>query len=177
MADAVAPIVVVMGVAGSGKTTVGRGLADALGLPFLDADDFHDAVSLALMRAGKPLGDAQREPWLDRLAGELRGRRAAHTGAVLACSALTDVYRRRLTAGLGGVSFVLLTGAPELIGRRLAARTGHFAGATLLPSQLATLEAPSDAVVVDVAPPVAKVIGSALAGLADRGVTAPGDAA
>ncbi len=165
------PLVVVMGVAGAGKTTVGRGLAEALGVPFLDADDFHDAASVARMRAGEPLGDAEREPWLDRLGRELR-RRAADTGAVLACSALTDAYRRRLTAGLGEVAFVLLTGSPEVIRRRLAARTGHFAGPALLPSQLATLQVPRGAVVLDVAPPVDEVVRAAIAGLARRGVTA-----
>lgn len=142
-------IVVVMGVTGVGKSTVGRLIAGALQIPFLDADDFHDDAAKAKMRAGVPLTDADRKPWLDRLDHALHDHSA--TGAVLACSALTDEYRQRLTAGLTGVRFVLLTGDPELIRERIAARHGHFAGSDLLPSQLATLEPPADAITVDIA--------------------------
>lgn len=152
--------VVVMGVTGVGKTTIGRMIADALRLPFLDADDFHDAAAKAKMHAGIPLTDAERRPWLDRL------NRALHdheqTGAVLACSALTDEYRQQITAGLVGVRFVLLTGDPALIRDRIAARHGHFAGTALLASQLDTLDAPPDAIIVDVAPPPAVVTQHAL---------------
>jgi gluconokinase len=137
-----------MGVTGVGKTTIGRRLAAALGVPFLDADDFHDAAAKAKMHAGIPLTDADRAPWLDRL------NRALHdhvgTGAVLACSALTAAYRRRLTAGLTGVKYVVLTGDPALLRARIDARHGHFAGADLLPSQLDTLDPPPDALTVDV---------------------------
>jgi len=146
------PIVVVMGVTGVGKSTVGRLIADAVRVPFLDADDFHSDAAKAQMHEGIPLTDAERQPWLDRLNHALREHTA--TGAVLACSALTDDYRARLTAGVGHVRFLLLTGDPELIRQRIAARLGHFAGTDLLPSQLDTLEVPADAVTanVDAAP-------------------------
>ncbi len=156
-------IVVVMGVTGVGKSTVGRLIADALQVPYLDADDFHDDAAKAKMHAAIPLTDADRRPWLDRLNHALHEHSA--TGAVLACSALTDEYRQRLTAGLTGVRFVLLTGDPELIRERIAARRGHYAGTALLPSQLETLHAPPDAIVVDVAPPPDVVAQDALDGL------------
>ena len=142
------PIIVVMGVTGVGKTTIGRLVADGLHIPFLDADDFHSDAATAQMHEGIPLTDAERVPWLDRLNRALHEHAA--TGAVLACSALTDDYRARLTAGLEQVRFLLLTGDPELIRQRIAARIGHFAGPDLLPSQLDTLETPADAVTVNV---------------------------
>jgi gluconokinase len=164
-------IVVVMGVTGVGKSTVGRLIADALHLPFLDADDFHDAASKEKMHTGIPLTDADRTPWLDRLNRALHDH--ASTGGVLACSALTGDHRQRLTAGLTGVRFVLLTGDPELIRERIADRQGHFAGTALLPSQFDTLHAPSDAILVDVAPPpevVARHALDALRASSDGGI-------
>jgi gluconokinase len=142
------PTIVVMGVTGVGKTTIGRLLADALRLPFLDGDDFHTDDAKARMHEGIPLTDADREPWLDRLNRMLHEHE--RSGVVLACSALTDSYRRRLTSGLSGVQFVLLTGEPELIYQRVVTRHGHYAGATLLPSQLAMLEPPPDAITIDI---------------------------
>ena len=139
---------VVMGVTGVGKTTVGRLLADALDLPFLDADAFHTEDAKAKMHAGIPLTDTDRAPWLARINQVLREH--ADTGAVLACSALTDDSRRRLTEGVPDVRFVWLTGDPALLEARIDARQGHFAGSGLLPSQLATLVPPSDAITVDV---------------------------
>src|SRR4051812_1309919 len=112
------PIVIVMGVTGVGKTTIGRLVAGALDVPFLDADDFHSDAAKAQMHEGIPLTDDERAPWLDRLNHALREHAA--TGAVLACSALTDDYRARLTAGLDQVRFLLLTGDPELIRQRIA---------------------------------------------------------
>jgi gluconokinase len=144
----VQPIIVVMGVTGVGKTTIGRLVSDALHVPFLDADDFHSDIAKTQMHEGIPLTDVERAPWLDRMNHALHEHAA--TGAVLACSALTDDYRARLTAGLEHVRFLLLTGDPELIRQRIAARIGHFAGPNLLPSQLDTLEVPADAVTVDV---------------------------
>jgi gluconokinase len=146
----VSRIVVFMGVTGAGKTTIGRLVAEQIGVPFLDADDFHDAESVALMRSGHPLDTAHRKPWLDRVNAALRAERG---GAVLACSALTGEYRTRLTRRLDDVTFVVLTGDADLIGARLAARRGHFARADLLPSQLATLKPPPDAIVEDVRDP------------------------
>lgn len=127
---------VVMGAAGSGKTTVGRELSARTGWPFLDGDDFHTPEARRRMARGEALTDADRWPWLERLRAELGTRPAA----VLACSALRRVYRDRLRGP--GVRFLFLR-VPELLLReRLAARTGHYAGPDLLPSQLATLEPP-----------------------------------
>jgi carbohydrate kinase (thermoresistant glucokinase family) len=137
-----------MGVTGVGKTTIGRLLAAALALPFLDADDFHRDEAKKKMHAGIPLTDADRAPWLDRLNRALREH--SSTGAVLACSALTDAYREQLGAGLDHLRFVWLTGDPDVIRSRIDARHGHYAGSDLLPSQLATLEPPRGAVTVDV---------------------------
>ncbi len=149
-------VVVVMGVTGAGKSTVGRLVAGSLGVPFLDADDFHDAASVERMRAGEALRSADRLPWIDRVNEALR---TAHAGqdVVLACSALTPELRARLARGLDDVVFVALTGDPALIRDRLAARRRHFAGAELLPSQLATLELPTGAITVDVTPEPAAV--------------------
>jgi gluconokinase len=146
-------IVVVMGVSGSGKTAVGQVLASELGWPFFDADDFHPPANVAKMAAGLPLDDADRWPWLDRLASEMGEILARGGDAVLACSALRQAYRDRLASRArtpGDVRFVHLTGDFDTIAARLAARQHRFMPATLLASQFATLEAPFDAIVVDV---------------------------
>ncbi len=142
------PLVVVMGVAGSGKTTIGRRLAAVLGVPFVEGDDFHDPENLERMARGEPLTDEMRKPWLDRLNRELHRHTA--TGVVLACSALTEEARRRLTAGLDNVRFVVLLGEREVLRERLAQRKGHFFDPDLLDSQLATLEIPEDGIVVPI---------------------------
>jgi gluconokinase len=157
------PLLVVMGVAGSGKTTIGIRLAAALGVPFVEGDDFHDPANVERMRRGEPLTDALRVPWLDRLNRELHRRRA--TGVVLACSALTAASRRRLTAGLRDVRFVVLTGDAELLRERLTQRRGHFFDPDLLESQLATLEIPDDGIVVSIDGTPAEVTERALARL------------
>jgi gluconokinase len=146
-------ILVVMGVCGCGKTTVGRALAEANGWPFLDADDFHPEANVAKMAAGTPLTDADRWPWLDRLADELRAILGRGGHAVLACSALKAAYRERL-ARAGDVRFVHLRGDFDTIAARLAARRHRYMPATLLASQFATLEPPADALDVDVRLPV-----------------------
>jgi gluconokinase len=146
-------IVVLMGVAGTGKTTVGRRLAHALGWRFRDADAFHPAANVAKMRRGEPLTDADREPWLDALARLVADEHHAGRNLVLACSALRRAYRERLARGVPGVLWVHLTGDPALLRERLRRRRGHFAGTDLLPSQLETLEPPADALAVDVAAP------------------------
>jgi gluconokinase len=147
-------IVVLMGVCGCGKTTTGRALAGEMGWPFLDADDFHPEGNVAKMRAGIPLTDDDRWPWLDRLASELAAINAGGAHAVLACSALRQAYRDRL-ARAGDVRFVHLHGDRATLASRLAARPGHYMPASLLDSQLATLEAPAGAPVVDIRLPVA----------------------
>jgi gluconokinase len=141
-------IVVVMGVTGAGKTTVGRLLARALGCEFLDADDYHPAANVAKMRAGEPLTDEDRAPWLARLNELLQARAAG--GAVLACSALKQRYRDRLLAGVPEGRLVYLRGTKALIAARLEARRGHYMNPALLDSQFAALEEPADAIVADI---------------------------
>ena len=160
------PRVLVMGVTGAGKSTVGRLVADALGVPFLDADDFHDDDAIARMRAGVPLTEEERRPWLERLNRALRDH--AGSGFVLACSALTAASRAWLTDGVDGVRYVLLTADPETIEQRVARRSGHFAGPGLVPSQFSTLEPPPGAIVVDVRASPEEVAATALTGLTRR---------
>ena len=131
-----------MGVAGCGKTTVGRALADALGLTFHDADDFHPEANVAKMRSGTPLTDADRWPWLETLSGLLR------EPVVLACSALKESYRTRLSLG-GSPVFVYLRITPETATARLQARADHFMPSSLIKSQFETLEEPDSAIVLD----------------------------
>jgi gluconokinase len=145
-------IIVLMGVSGSGKTTVGTLLAQQLGWPFLDADDYHPPANVEKMRGGTPLTDEDRWPWLDRLNTLLREQQAVGRNAVLGCSALKQKYRDRLTTGLEDVRWVHLKGSFELIESRLKARRGHYMPATLLRSQFATLEEPGEAVVADISP-------------------------
>ncbi|MFG2981983.1 gluconokinase [Streptomyces sp. NPDC048258] len=132
-------VIVVMGVAGTGKTTVGRLLAEALTLPYAEGDFYHPAANVAKMSAGIPLDDADRWPWLDAVGDWIRGR-AGLGGGVVSASALKRVYRDRLRAAAPRAVFVHLTGERPLIERRMAERTGHFMPATLLDSQFATLE-------------------------------------
>jgi gluconokinase len=135
--------VVVMGVSGSGKSTLGKLLADSLGCPFLEGDEFHDAAAVEKMRAGYALDDADRWPWLDRLGRALGDAAAANGCAVAACSALRRTYRDRLAAASGGrTRFVLLDNDRDELARRLSHRPGHYMPASLLDSQLDTLERP-----------------------------------
>lgn len=146
-------IVLVMGVSGCGKSTVGRRLADRLGAVFLEADEFHPPANVAKMRDGVPLTDEDRWPWLDALAAAIDAA-AADGDVVVACSALRRTYRERLLGRhRDGARIVHLHGSPELIAERLRARTGHYMPPSLLPTQIATLEAPDDALVVDIAQP------------------------
>jgi gluconokinase len=131
-----APIVV-MGVSGSGKSTVGAALAQRLRVPFADADDFHPPANIAKMTAGHALDDDDRRPWLDSIGEWL----AAHAdGGVMSCSALKRIYRDQLREHCADVDFLHLAGTPEVIGRRQASRPGHFMPASLLASQFQTLE-------------------------------------
>jgi gluconokinase len=139
-------IVVVMGVTGSGKTTIGRLLAARLGCGFIDGDDFHPPENVAKMAAGTALSDADRWPWLERLNRELAG----HADAVLACSALRASYRAVLSKGLQDCRFVHLRGGIDLIRARLEERRHRYMPASLLESQFATLEPPEDAIEVDI---------------------------
>ncbi len=146
-------IVVLMGVSGSGKTTVGRVLAESLGWRFLDADDYHPPENVAKMHAGIPLTDADRRPWLAALERLIEEARERGESLVLACSALKHEYRDYLRDGAKDVVYVYLEGSEALIAERLARRTGHFMDPHLLHSQFATLEPPAQAVRVDITPP------------------------
>jgi gluconokinase len=143
-------IVLVMGVAGVGKTTIGEPLARALGWRFLDADDYHPPENVAKMKAGIPLQDADRWPWLGRLNRELKDL----DNAVLACSALKESYRERLAQGIPDFTVVYLHGSAALIRARLESRQHRYMPAGLLDSQLATLEPPARAIAIDVAAPL-----------------------
>ena len=132
-----APLVVAMGVSGSGKSTVGAALAQRLRVPFADADDFHPPANIEKMTAGHALNDDDRRPWLDSIGEWL----AAHPdGGVMSCSALKHVYRDQLREHCPDVQFLHLAGTPDVIGRRQASRPGHFMPASLLASQFETLE-------------------------------------
>ena len=135
-----------MGVSGSGKSTVGALLAQRLGVEFLDADEFHPPENVVKMAAGLPLDDADRRPWLERLNAELRKRK----GAVLACSALKESYRKILAQGID-CRFAHLRGSIELIRSRMQERKHRYMPASLLESQFAALEAPARAIEVDIA--------------------------
>ena len=157
--------VVVMGVSGCGKTAVGSRLAQRLGARFIDADDLHPPANVEKMRAGIPLDDADRAPWLRLLNARLREVTAAGEPVVLACSALKQRYRDTLAAGVPGLRFVHLAGSRELIAARLAARQHRYMPTTLLDSQFATLEPPAEAIVVDVALPLEAAVEAAMRAL------------
>lgn len=130
-----------MGVSGSGKSTLGAVVARALGCPFLDGDDFHDASAIARMTAGEALTDQDRWPWLDRLGRAMAQAVASDGRVVAACSALKRRYRDRLRAAISAPTrFILLDASPDELRRRIAQRTGHYMPVSLLESQLAALE-------------------------------------
>jgi gluconokinase len=143
-------IVIVMGVTGVGKTSVGQLVAQRAGWAFHDADDFHSAANVEKMRAGIPLTDDDRWPWLDRLNAVLRDAEAKGASAVLACSALKQRYRDRLEQGLHDVRWVYLHGTADLIRSRLRARKGHYMNPALLQSQFDALEPPRESVSIEV---------------------------
>ncbi len=154
-------IVVVMGVSGAGKSTIGRRLAERLGIPFLDADEFHPPENVAKMAAGTPLTDADRGPWLELLNAKLR----REPSAVLACSALKESYRQRLADGVQDFRVVYLKGSPELLRQRVAGRKHKYMPASLLDSQLATLEPPQAALEIDVSATPEACVQAILSGL------------
>ena len=156
--------VVIMGVCGCGKTTIGRALASELGWVFLDADEFHPESNVAKMAAGVALTDDDRWPWLDRLNRELRTLHAGGRHAILACSALRQAYRDRLSTA-GDVRWVYLKGDMATIEPRLASRRGHFMPASLLASQFAALEEPAAAIVVDIRQSIADQVAQIASGL------------
>ena len=154
--------IVIMGVSGCGKSSVGAALGERLGIPYRDGDDLHPAANVEKMRAGIPLSDADRWPWLDRVA------RVLHDDApvIVGCSALRRAYRDRIRSTAGGaVRFVHLTGSREVIATRMAARTGHYMPTALLDSQFATLEppAPDEALTLDIAASMGALVDAILA--------------
>lgn len=144
------PIIIVMGISGSGKTRVGSLLAERLGVDFFDGDEFHPTSNVAKMAAGRPLSDEDRAPWLLAIRAKIDELQRRGEAAVIACSALKEQYRRMLKRNGESILFVHLSGERELIVERLGARKGHFAGPELLESQLAELEEPQDAVTVQI---------------------------
>lgn len=147
-------IVLVMGVSGSGKSTIGRRLAERMDATFLEADEFHPPANVAKMAGGAPLTDEDRWPWLDALADGIRRVQAEGRTVVVACSALKQAYRERLLAGHSDHAHIVhLAGEPTLIAERMAARSDHFMPPSLLSTQIATLESPDDAVTVDISAP------------------------
>jgi gluconokinase len=153
-------LIVLMGVAGAGKTVVGKALASRLGWHFLEGDDFHPFANVDKMSRGIPLTDSDRAPWLDALGREMAVVAGAGTSAVVACSALRATYRERLLQWASGARFVHLQVGKTLLRERLENRKGHFADERLLESQLSTLEAPAgqEALVVDASRPVTEIV-------------------
>jgi gluconokinase len=162
-------VIVVMGVTGAGKSTVGTLLAERLGVPFRDADDFHPPSNITKMSAGQPLTDDDRWPWLDAIGAHLAAHRGS--GCVVTCSALKRAYRDRLRAAAPGLCFIHLHGDLALVAARQAARQGHFMPASLVPSQFATLETPAPdegVITLDVAATPDALVAEAIAALREE---------
>jgi gluconokinase len=155
-------VFLIMGVSGSGKSTVGAALADAIGASFVDADDFHSRENVAKMRRGEPLTESEREPWLHELRSMIDGWLNEGRTAVLACSALTRRSRRILGAERADVRVVFLCGPKDLLAARMRGR-GHFMPPSLLDSQIATLERPEGALELDIRAAPAELVGKIVA--------------
>lgn len=149
-------IIILMGVAGSGKTTIGQLLAKQLGWPFFDADDFHPPANIVKMSNGQPLTDEDRWPWLAAIKAQSLELIANNQNGVITCSALKQIYRDQLMGD--GIQFVYLKGTLELLTQRMTARTDHFMRPEMLASQLATLEEPTEALIVDVSASPEKIV-------------------
>ena len=150
-------ILIVMGVAGSGKSTIGQLLAERLGCAFYDGDDFHPAANVEKMRRGQPLTDEDRAAWLSALADLIRACLQRHETAVIACSALKQSYRDELQVS-NEVRFIYLHGTYDLLEARLRQRAGHYMPPSLLASQFAALEEPREALTVDVSAPPEQIV-------------------
>jgi gluconokinase len=158
-----------MGVAGSGKTTVGIRLAAALGYLFRDGDDYHSVASIEKMRRGEPLNDEDRLPWLDRLRNLIETALAEGAGIVVACSALRASYRDLLLPRNGSLTIIYLRVAHDIAERRMEARQSHFMPPALIDSQFATMEEPEKAIVVDANRPEDEVVAEAMGALVRAG--------
>ena len=166
-----ATVLVVMGVSGAGKTTIGEALAARLGWTFQEGDAFHPKANIAKMASGHPLDDADRAPWLARVEAWISHQLAAGRSGIIACSALKQTYRHALVAGRDDVILVYLHGGQDLIAERLKARHGHFMPPALLASQIAALEVPDPQekpIEVDIAQPVAAQVDDIVEVLARR---------
>lgn len=164
-------ILVLMGVSGCGKTTVGELLADCLGWRFLEGDELHPPANIAKMKSGTPLDDADRRPWLEAIAARIDAWRAQEAQGVVACSALKRAYRDILIGDRDDVGLVFLSGTKELIASRLAARKGHFMPPGLLDSQFTTLQRPGPderPITIDIDAPAPELVTRILAALAAR---------
>jgi gluconokinase len=159
-------VVLLTGVAGSGKTTIGRQLAEELGWKFADADDFHPPANVAKMSAGVPLDDSNRAPWLAAIRLYIDARIERNENAVVTCSALKEKHRAILLRDAPQVKLVYLHGTRELLWSRISSRQGHFMKPAMLDSQLATLEAPVNALAIDVAQSPAQIIAGIRSALA-----------
>ncbi|OAV51923.1 gluconokinase [Rhizobium sp. WYCCWR10014] len=167
--------IIVMGVSGCGKSSVGEKLAEALHLAFVEGDALHPAANVEKMSKGIPLTDEDRMPWLDRIGEDMKASLEKSEGIIVSCSALKRIYRDRLRAAAGGnLFFVYLEGSKALLTKRMGARKGHFMPASLLESQLATLEPPTGepgVVTVDIDDTIEGIAATALKGLSALGVT------
>ncbi|MBX4929992.1 gluconokinase [Rhizobium binae] len=167
--------IIVMGVSGCGKSSVGEKLAAALHLAFIEGDALHPAANVEKMSKGIPLTDEDRMPWLDRIGEDIKASLEKGEGIIVSCSALKRTYRDRLRAAAGGnLFFVYLEGSKALLTKRMGERKGHFMPVSLLESQLATLEVPTGepgVVTVDIDDTIDGIAATALKGLASLGVT------
>jgi len=159
-------VVVVFGVSGCGKTTLGLALAQSLGATFLDADDFHPVENVEKMRAGIALNDADRAPWLARLNDELRARSNAGESVALACSALKAAYRERIGRDVANIAWVFLDGSFELIAARMRQRVDHYMPESLLRSQFEALERPTGAIEISIELPLQEKVERVMAAMA-----------
>jgi len=151
-------VLIIGGVSGAGKTTVGKALAERLNWRFIEGDNFHPDTNVAKMRRGEPLNDSDREPWLHRLRDEIKTCLDKGERAILACSALKESYRALLRVDPERVRFVFLTGNYEVLRKRITQRHNHFMGPDLLASQLETLDLPDYGLAVDVNQPIASIV-------------------
>jgi carbohydrate kinase (thermoresistant glucokinase family) len=141
-------MIVIMGVSGSGKTTIGLKLSDVLGIPFFDADDFHSEENVTKMKHNIALNDTDRQPWLESLAIKI-SEWDSKNGAVLACSALKESYRKTLNSRVNSITWIYLSGSFDVINARINNRSGHYMKSTLLQSQFDTLEIPKYGIHID----------------------------
>ena len=151
-------LILIMGVAGSGKSTIGRQLANEMGWPYHEADDFHSDANKAKMAQGIPLDDHDRAPWLDSIRTAMESSIAAGQSAVFTCSALKEKYRQILCDGLPQTRLVYLSGSRDLLLARLQGRSGHYMKPEMLASQLAALEPPAGALTLDIGEPPEKLV-------------------